>query len=677
MRRSIQCRFPITQNEPQNKDDFANFEAFISTKNPAPKYAVSTQLTYGNPLQFVPSSSHAQQRASPDAIRRQHHAVVNTPASPATSGSSSCVAWPTSQHETSSYHHHLPPLPQHQLDTGRSRQMAGTSSRVSCFDDDDDDDDHVDEEEDDIIIPINTNGPTRSSSWDFHQTSLSARHYEQHRQASRPLAPERRILARTRTEITRNEEDYNYPDPDISVGMESDEEDEEPSNHYHHHRTRSEPPPSPRLSQHALQYKESLEPPMVYPTRLSKGFRGLYDKTKTVPSLMDTADDGTVAEYEYSDDANQRDRSGRLFRDLANNIMPDDTASDVFDGILPSDPADVFQNKSPTTMITPCSCSLPQLHEEEAEEIIPPAGLFSMVKLPGGLSAIQTTADMFRNRAKSIVSDPSTTTNSGGSSTDGSSVPDHQTMVSAGRRLCDNAVYGIQSNLYDRPNSMKLQEFSSATSSYRRNDLYSRNKELPMTQNDDHDEDDYDDCWEQYRVDPECIQELVRRYRELSEQVSSRLGFTEYELEEDERKVFALYEMRSRIMEKDIERGLERRGGTIATDDIVTTPYHRTSHRIRDALIVSKAWRDGATVSDVIRTEQLTRKHAVHCVIRRPAHNQRIVTFEPVQWLDDTDFQQYRCPSLSGRQMRGGEMFTIGDCQSILLKLTNDRCMVS
>lgn len=50
-------------------------------------------------------------------------------------------------------------------------------------------------------------------------------------------------------------------------------------------------------------------------------------------------------------------------------------------------------------------------------------------------------------------------------------------------------------------------------------------------------------------------------------------------------------------------------------------------------------------------------------------------TLEEVRWVDDTDFMQLRCPSLGPRCMRGFEMFTIGDCQSILLKLTNERCM--
>ncbi len=45
--------------------------------------------------------------------------------------------------------------------------------------------------------------------------------------------------------------------------------------------------------------------------------------------------------------------------------------------------------------------------------------------------------------------------------------------------------------------------------------------------------------------------------------------------------------------------------------------------------------------------------------------------------MDDTDFALMRCQSLGAGAMRGFEMFTIGDCQSILLKMTSDNCMVS
>jgi hypothetical protein len=80
------------------------------------------------------------------------------------------------------------------------------------------------------------------------------------------------------------------------------------------------------------------------------------------------------------------------------------------------------------------------------------------------------------------------------------------------------------------------------------------------------------------------------------------------ELFEDERKAFALFHMRSRVMEKDIERGLERRGGSFVVDYLVLTTYHRTARCVRDAVIIIKAWRDGATISDVINTVMLTRR---------------------------------------------------------------------
>jgi hypothetical protein len=188
------------------------------------------------------------------------------------------------------------------------------------------------------------------------------------------------------------------------------------------------------------------------------------------------------------------------------------------------------------------------------------------------------------------------------------------------------------------------------------------------------------------------MKKVLLKYRTLSDQCIAKAATTtskeQYDVLVDERKAFALLEMRSRIMEKDIERQLERRGGSFTVDDIVTTSYHRTAHRIRDAVIVSKAWRDGATISDVIHTAQLTQPRKYSYAISRPPPPLRHwsvttrhggntnPTWEMVRWLDDTDFMQYRCPSLGSRHMHGFEMFTIGDCQSILLKLTHERCNV-
>eukprot|EP00586_Coscinodiscus_wailesii_P018128 CAMPEP_0172517376 /NCGR_PEP_ID=MMETSP1066-20121228/284665_1 /TAXON_ID=671091 /ORGANISM="Coscinodiscus wailesii, Strain CCMP2513" /LENGTH=415 /DNA_ID=CAMNT_0013299359 /DNA_START=277 /DNA_END=1524 /DNA_ORIENTATION=- len=141
-------------------------------------------------------------------------------------------------------------------------------------------------------------------------------------------------------------------------------------------------------------------------------------------------------------------------------------------------------------------------------------------------------------------------------------------------------------------------------------------------------------------------------------------------------------------MDTDIERGLERRGGTVPVDDLITTKVGMCGMRVRDAVIVSKAWRDGASPRDVITAALLTRR-STHCFRIRRYRKQRFngnesVTswcsfsgsyWEEVRWVDDLDMALLKCPSLGPRAMRGFEMFTIGDCQSLLLKLTNERCL--
>jgi hypothetical protein len=118
-------------------------------------------------------------------------------------------------------------------------------------------------------------------------------------------------------------------------------------------------------------------------------------------------------------------------------------------------------------------------------------------------------------------------------------------------------------------------------------------------------------------------------------------------------------------------------------------------YRVRDAVIVSKAWRDGASPKDAFTAMTLTRKAYIYSVrkprrTRSPVANKAGLSstsfshsknpfswiWEEVLWVDDTDFTLLRCPSLGPRLMRGSEIFTIGDCQSILLKLTHERCEV-
>ena len=192
-----------------------------------------------------------------------------------------------------------------------------------------------------------------------------------------------------------------------------------------------------------------------------------------------------------------------------------------------------------------------------------------------------------------------------------------------------------------------------------------------------------------YYVDPDLVRKMVRAFRKICtsqmEINSSNDMLSEFESLVDTKKAFALFEMRSRIMETDIDRGLERRGGTNVVDDIVLTQYHQAAHRVRDAVIVSKAWRDGATPKDVITAHLLTRRSAkAYSIprlierIRRPDNPfYKQYWLEEVRWLDDTDFMMMRCQSLDAGTMKGFEMFTIGDCQSILLKLTSDNATVS
>jgi hypothetical protein len=196
-----------------------------------------------------------------------------------------------------------------------------------------------------------------------------------------------------------------------------------------------------------------------------------------------------------------------------------------------------------------------------------------------------------------------------------------------------------------------------------------------------------------YCIHPEMVRKMVRAFRKICTsqiEISTSEDTMLYDFESlvDTKKAFALFEMRSRIMETDIDRGLERRGGTNVVDDLVLTAYAQAAARVRDAVIVSKAWRDGATPKDVVTAHLLTRRSARAYFVRRPVRHRRRpgapiddrgphFWWEEIRHLDDTDFHMMRCQSLGAGTMKGFEMFTIGDCQSILLKMTSDHCTVS
>ena len=230
-----------------------------------------------------------------------------------------------------------------------------------------------------------------------------------------------------------------------------------------------------------------------------------------------------------------------------------------------------------------------------------------------GLQVIQSSPENFRNRSTADDFDDALTDSDVSTSDGYPKIPAIAAMRHAGRRT-SGALMGLESNvLEDRP--------------YAGGDTSTT-----------------------YVIDPEAMEAVVDRYRSLSSNNTHE--------DDAATKLFALTEMRSRILEADVERGVERCGGTTVVDDTVTTTFMTTAHSVRDAMIVAKTWRDGATIQDVVHTARLA----------QPRHPTR-------WWLDDVDVLQFRCPSLGPRYLRGFDMFTIGDCQSMLLKLANDRCM--
>lgn len=213
----------------------------------------------------------------------------------------------------------------------------------------------------------------------------------------------------------------------------------------------------------------------------------------------------------------------------------------------------------------------------------------------------------------------------------------------------------------------------------------------------------------QYLIDPDSIKKLVKKFRRFCRESPKQ----DRVYADDLKKAFALFEMRSRVMETDIERCLQRRGGTVVVDDIVLTSYRMSLMRIRDIVIVSKAWRDGASPRDVFTAALLTRRNThAYFVKRQPRNTPRNIStdtqgkkhrrnksfdstfsfgsgsgsskfsrgyyyLEERRWMDDLDFALMVCPSLGPQNMRGFDMFTMGDCHSLLLKLSSERCSVS
>jgi hypothetical protein len=419
----------------------------------------------------------------------------------------------------------------------------------------------------------------------------------------------------------------------------------------------------------------------------TKGYDGLLNKTKEVPCLAD-AMDSDASSKSTSISVRPPSAAGSYHARIKDND------SDVFDDLSLARESDVFDNlpRSPVKRTLAYQSSLypSRIVEEEtgAEK-----DDFKVVLLGGGLTSIQATSEHFTNRCTAVDYDENLT-NSDIDQYGYARTPGFSAMLTAGTLAKrDSSLLGIQSNL-SLPRSSRMVSFSEDEDDPKHiSDPSIEADAQSMSFSDPYGDGDVNQHHDlsQYYIEPAIMKQVLRRYRHFSNRVIPELPLAEFEREEDENKSFALFEMRSRIMEKDIERGLERRGGTSVVDDIVCTPFYKTSYRVRDALIVAKAWRDGASPQDVVKTAILTRRDSHTYYIRRKASssssNSSVLSssssarfqyfWEPVRWMDDTEFSLFTCPSLGPRHMHGFEMFTIGDCQSILLKLTNERRQVS
>lgn len=504
----------------------------------------------------------------------------------------------------------------------------------------------------------------------------------------------------------------------------------------------SQPP-----TEEALAVNNRLRPP--HRTLNARGYRGLLNKTQEVPNLIDeTADSDSMASSSKASSAvdassghggylpNNSNNHGRQYHGSAmpsvheEPVSRDSADSDVFDEISKyslgnSGESELFEGIAPATgtgeesqmmayrMRDTATYKTIDTADETKHKQRNSTGV-KVVLLGGGLTTIQTTTTDFANRLTASEVDEALS-NSDVDQFGFTKLPSFQEMAAAGRSVNDNAsVIDNSISVDPSQDSRSLpsergtnqKEFSTKSVAFGKKNgseaSYQENKKHSTANKGAYRDDEsafYSDFYSgegsdasgelaAYYIQPHVVKRLVRKYRKMSRQAASCCHtYEEMDRAEDEKKVFALFEMRSRIMERDIERGLERRGGTSVVDDLVLTPYFQTAMQIRDAVIVSKAWRDGANPRDVVNTANLTRRAERSYFIKRPISPKECrqnsgkgsilrYRWEEVTWVDDTQFSTYRCPSLGPRNLRGFEMFTIGDCQSILLKLTNERCMV-
>lgn len=416
-----------------------------------------------------------------------------------------------------------------------------------------------------------------------------------------------------------------------------------------------------RLTEDALAQQDHYQPPHRSMAN-GVGFRGFLDKSKDVPNLLD--DTSSLATSMSGSNSNVRTR-------------PQPKSQMDIQERIPEEPEPAFEEEDEYVYTDP--------YQQQSDET------FSVVLLGGGLTTIQTTADHFSNRVTASDFDDNLT-NSDIDDDGFARLPGFHKMASAGRNANDKSL--------DAQSAVLFSEYSNrakgAIEKYRQRTHNENSNPFSSGSDSGSGSSLFTDPYkkegfganvarglDQYYIHPDEMKAVVKKFRKMSSIRSPKLNLDDYDREEDSIKAFALSEMRSRIMEKDIERGLERRGGTTVVDDLVLTPYNMTAMRVRDACIVAKAWRDGATPLDIINTALLTQRDERSYFIPRlmnagtsksPDYK---YAWEEVLWFDDLELSQYRCHSLGPRNMRGYEMFTIGDCQSIQLKLCNERCNVS
>lgn len=489
-------------------------------------------------------------------------------------------------------------------------------------------------------------------------------------------------------------------------------------------------------TEEALAINDQFSPPVrTFNASNATGYRGLLHKTENVPNLMDDVDSdstsaasaatSTVRSFSHvgssTSGAGNHFRKGRYSRgqqhsrqqtipegssgmpfqsSSADKAVNFESESDVFDG-LSNVGGNMNSSNNPRGWRHQANRlnSSPEENEEDHQcrdpDGVDPPGLLgatsradmesvSVALLGGGLTTIQTTAKDFTNRKTASEFDENLT-NSDIDQYGNYKLPAFHEMAAAGKCYRDSAL-STQSLSFAQPSArakkaleVKIQRTGSESGIY---SAVSGSQSSSAPSFDPYSENDWGAHsgrdLSRYYIHSDKMKALVKKFRKMSRERFPHLDYEDLEREEDATKAFALSEMRSRIMEVDIERGLERRGGTTVVDDIVLTAFHRASLRVRDAVIVAKAWRDGATPQDVINTSLLTRRdERSYYIPRLEQQTDRGVsmyTWEEVAWVDDMELSQYRCHSIGPRHLKGAEIFTIGDCQSILLRLCNQQC---